>query len=152
MKQALYKVATLKEIEEELNLPETTVRRDISRNRFWSHELRKSGSTWLIMKREAYRVYKKEYENVKVKCDLRAINEYVYSILNDDDELYELASDLFKEQDIKQLCKLVSESYADAINDAGLYEDGKVVEYICVEQYLFLLNEEEKSASNFKRN
>lgn len=141
MKQALYQVATSKEIEKELNLPETTVRRDISRNRFWSHEIRKSGSTWLIMKREAYRVYRNEYEKVKVKCDWRAINEYVFSVLNDDDELYGMAAEIFDENDVKMLVQRVAETYSDGIIGADLYEEGETVEYICLEQYLYLLKE-----------
>lgn len=64
---ALLKVASPAEIEEELGLPEGTIRRDINRsingtaksNCFLPFEYRKSGKNILVLKDAAYRIYGK---------------------------------------------------------------------------------------------
>lgn len=96
-------------------------------------------------------MYNNEYENVQVKCDWTAINEYVFSVLNDDAELYEMAAEIFDETDIKKLVQRVAETYSDGIVGADIYEEGETVDYICLEQYLYLLNEEEKEREQYKK-
>lgn len=67
---ALLKVASPAEIEEELGLPEGTIRRDINRsingtaksNCFLPFEYRKSGKNILVLKDAAYRIYGKKDE------------------------------------------------------------------------------------------
>ena len=73
----LYEVTTAKEIEQEYGLPEGSVRRDISRNKFRKSEIRKSGSTWLIAKREAKRVYKGELTMINVRDDWGWVSAHV---------------------------------------------------------------------------
>lgn len=77
----LYKVTTAKEIEEEYSLPEGSVRRDLSRNKFRQSEIRKSGSTWLITKREAKLFYKGEFTMIKVE------NDWTWVVNHVDEEL-----------------------------------------------------------------
>lgn len=73
----LYEVTTAKEIEQEYGLPEGSVRRDISRNKFRKSEIRKSGSTWLITWREAKRVYKGELTFIIVRDDWGWVSAHV---------------------------------------------------------------------------
>lgn len=80
----LYDVTTAKEIEETYGLPEGSVRRDLSRDRFRKSEVRKSGSTWLITKREAKRIYKGELTMINVKNDWDWVNEHVRNELENE--------------------------------------------------------------------
>lgn len=137
MKQILSQEYSPQEIEQELDLPENTVIEDIARNRFWSHEVRKDGSNWLLTKREAIRVYKNEWTNVSIKCDSSIIYNYVFSKLNGDEELYHIASTIYEVVDLKKLTSIVADMYSDGIDGVGLYEEGKIAEYMCLEQYLF---------------
>lgn len=73
----LYEVTTAKEIEQEYGLPEGSVRRDLSRNKFRKSEVRKSGSTWLITWREAKRVYKGELTMINVRDDWDWVSAHV---------------------------------------------------------------------------
>jgi len=73
----LYEVVTANEIEEMFSLPEGSVRRDISRGKFRKSEIRKSGSTWLITKREAIRVYKGEFTFIPVMDDWEWVSMHV---------------------------------------------------------------------------
>jgi|GEM_PF-6894711 len=110
----LYEVITPSEIEEDFDLPSGSVRRDIHRRKFRSSEIRKSGSTWLITKREALRVYKNELTMIPVMDDF----EWVLSHVQDELENPALG-DLVR--------KVLNKPFMDE-NDvrhlAGLYHDG----------------------------
>lgn len=88
----LYEVMTTNEIEREFELPAGSVRRDISRGLFRKSEMRKSGTTWLITKREALRVYKGEMTEVKATVELHTISKYIEEI--DDLEVAETLENL----------------------------------------------------------
>jgi|SRR5690625_5130858 len=130
----LYQVTTAKEIEQEYNLPEGSVRRDLSRDRFRKSEVRKSGSTWLITKREAKRVYKGEFTMIKVKDDWTWVVEHVEEELENDalyDDVYEYMTK--HRIDLDQ----VKELYHDGLTHG--IEDGK---YLPFSQWFYEFSEE----------
>lgn len=120
----LYDVTTSKEIEQEYKLPEGSVRRDLSRNKFRKSEIRKSGSTWLITKREAKRVYKDELTFIDVKDDWDWVRKHVDEEL-ENELLLEEVSDWADEKEID--LNRVKELYHDGIETGA--EDGKYLSF-----------------------
>lgn len=134
----LYEVVTPTEIEEMFSLPEGSVRRDISRGKFRKAEIRKSGSTWLITKREAIRVYKGEFTFIPVMDDWEWVSMHVKDELSNPvfDELVRSVLDkpYMDENDVKNLTSLYWEGLENGL------EDGK---YIPFSQWFYEFYEDE---------
>jgi hypothetical protein len=110
----LYDIVTPSEVESIFDLPEGSVRRDISRGKFRQSEIRKSGAIWLITKREALRVYKNELTMIPVVDDW----DWVFAHVKD-----ELENPVFNQLVRKVLNKpFMGEN--DVRNLADLYHDG----------------------------
>lgn len=120
----LFEVVTPAEIEEMFSLPAGSVRRDISRGKFRKAEIRKSGSTWLITKREAIRVYKGEFTFIPVMDDWEWVSMHV-------DE--ELENEILYDDVLRYMQKYnielgrVKELYHDGL-EQGM-EDGKYLPF-----------------------
>src|SRR5690606_20094540 len=120
----LYEVTTAKEIEQEYGLPEGSVRRDISRGKFRKAEIRKSGSTWLITKREAIRVYKGEFTFIPVMDDWEWVSMHVDEELKNN-ALYEDVLRYMRKYNIE--LGIIKELYHDGLSNG--IEDGKYLSF-----------------------
>jgi hypothetical protein len=136
----LFEFATPEEIEKELGLLEGTVLYDIFENKkFWSHEVRKSGTTWLITKREAYRVYYEEYSDVRIRNDWNSVMDYVYSVFEGDEELCTIAGKVHGGDSFAQTVANVTRNYLDDINSIFEYgAEPEFVEFMCIEHFIFV--------------
>lgn len=142
----LYQVTTAKEIEEKYGLPEGSVRRDISRGRFRKSEVRKSGSTWLITKREAKRIYKGEFTMIRVKNDWDWIVEHCDSELNDQliEEIKKYTDNPYMDRnDFLNLYK----EYQAGMDGVDVPEDGG--EYLPFSQWFYEIKEQEEEWSTY---
>lgn len=120
----LYEVVTPAEIEEMFSLPAGSVRRDISRGKFRKSEIRKSGSTWLITKREAKRVYKGELTMINVMNDWDWVSNHVDEEL-ENETLYEEVNEYMQKHNID--LERVKELYHDGLSNG--IEDGKYLSF-----------------------
>lgn len=123
----LYEVMTPTEIEAKYNLPQGSVRRDLSRNKFRPSEIRKSGGTWLITAREARRVYTGELTFIPVKDDFEWVLDHVREELGNPvfDDLVRKVIDkpFMNENDVRHLAEL----YHDGLREGA--EDGKYIPF-----------------------
>lgn len=110
----LHEVMTPREIEQIYSLPEGSVRRDLSRGKFRSSEIRKSGGTWLITAREAHRVYAGELTFIPVKDDFEWVLDHVREELKND-----TLNDL-----VRRVLDKPFMNNNDVKNLAGLYHEG----------------------------
>jgi len=123
----LYEVTTPREIELEYGLPHRSMTRDLHRGRFRKSEIRKSGATWLITKREAKRVYKSELTFIPVIDDFEWVLFHVRNELQN-----ESFSDLVRRVlnkpflDDNDVCRL-ADLYHDGLRDG--IEDGKYIPF-----------------------
>lgn len=130
----LYEVVTPAEIEEMFDLPTGSVRRDINRNKFRKSEIRKSGSTWLITKREAKRVYKGELTMIKVMDDWNWVSNHVDEELKSE-TLFDDVNEYMQKHNID--LERVKELYHDGLSNG--IEDGK---YLPFSQWFYEFSEE----------
>ena len=120
----LFNVVTPTEIEEMFSLPTGSVRRDINRDKFRKSEIRKSGSTWLITKREAKRVYKGELTMIKVMDDWNWVNNHVDEEL-ENETLFDDVNEYMQKHNID--LDRVKELYHDGLSNG--IEDGKYLPF-----------------------
>lgn len=120
----IYHVTTAREIEQEYGLPVGSVRRDLSRGKFRKSEVRKSGSTWLITKREAARVYKNELTLIPVINDWEWALQHVREELENPvmDELVRkvLHKPFMNDDDVKNLASIYFDGMRSGL-DNGKY-------------------------------
>ncbi|WP_085523839.1 helix-turn-helix domain-containing protein [Tuberibacillus sp. Marseille-P3662] len=133
---AIYQVMTPSEVETTFELPTGSVRRDLHRDKdkwekFRKSEVRKSGSTWLIMSREALRIYKDDIKMIPVKVDWDWVVDHVDNEMNDVLENEVLT---FLNDDIDRIYEL----YMDGVKDG--IEDGK---YLTFTEWFYRYKESE---------
>lgn len=129
----LYDVVTPAEIEEMYDLPSESVRRDINRGKFRESEVRKSGSTWLITKREAKRIYMGELTMIKVKDDWYWVGDHVDKEL-ENEKLHEQVLEYMQKHNID--LDRVKEMYRDGLSEG--MEDSK---YLSFSQWFYEFTE-----------
>jgi hypothetical protein len=166
----LYEVITPSEVENFFDLPSGSVRRDIHRGKFRSSEIRKSGATWLITKREALRVYKNELTMIPVVDDrdwvLLHMKEELENPVFDDLVRKVLDKPFMDENDIQNLADLYYDGLSNGMEDGKyipfaqwfyeFYEDrimdveNEKEEKTMQEQFYALLEEMEKTVNDEK--
>jgi Helix-turn-helix domain len=130
----LFDVVTPAEIEKMFDLPTGSVRRDINRNKFRKSEIRKSGSTWLITKREAKRVYKGELAMIRVMDDWTWVNNHVDEEL-ENETLFDDVNEYMQKHNID--VDRIKELYHDGLSNG--IEDGK---YLPFAQWFYEFSDE----------
>lgn len=131
----LFEVVTPAEIEEMFDLPTGSVRRDINRDKFRKSEIRKSGSTWLITKREAKRVYKGELTMIKVIDDWTWVSMHVDEEL-ENESLFDEVNEYMQKHNID--LDRIKELFHDGLSNG--IEDGK---YLPFAQWFYEFSENE---------
>ena len=126
----LHKVLTPREIEQIYSLPEGSVRRDLSRNKFRPSEIRKSGGTWLITEREARRVYTGKLTFIPVKDDfewvLDHVREELKNVTLNDLVRRVLDKPFMNENDVKNLAGLYYDGLRNGMEDGFQSLIGKI--------------------------
>ena len=129
----LYDVVTPAEIEEMYDLPSESVSRDINRGKFRESEVRKSGSTWLITKREEKRIYMGELTMIKVKDEWYWVGYHVDKEL-ESEKLHEQVLEYMQKHNID--LDRVKEMYRDGLSEG--MEDSK---YLSFSQWFYEFTE-----------